>query len=230
MVEEDLTTYTESDPSSNISIIDEGSTIKISTARRNENYYVVKDFGTDYFNGLDIDFRIHHLSASGTIWGSLGALGLSNALNYQGSWGETTSIFIDTIRTGSSAYEMRLYRGYDSATDSISISANTTYYCTLSRSTSSDTVKVFVYTDSDRSSLFDTLEVSGFGTGTKYRYFYAAVSRYYNITEYASGYISGIEINSVSQLSKIYGVAIGDISKIGPVSLGDITKINGIGV
>ena len=225
MAEEDLTTYTESDPSSNLDV--SSDTITVTSAKRNEDYYVVKDFGTDYFNGLDIDFRIHHRSESSTTGGLLGALGLSSTLNYQDLWGETTSIFICTIRTGTSAYEMRLYRGYDSAYDSISISADTTYYCTLSRSTSSDTVKVFVYTDSDRSSLFDTLEVSGFGTGTKYRYFYAAVSRYYDGTEYASGYISGIEINSVS---KIYGVAIGDISKIGPVSLGDITKINGIEV
>ena len=229
MVEEDLTTYTESDPSSNISIINEGSTIEISTAGRNENYYVVKDFGRDYFNGLDIDFRLRHLSTSSA--GSLlGALGLSNTLNYQASWGETTSIFICTVETTESTREMRLYRGYNSAMDSISISANTTYYCTLSRSTSSDTVTVSIYTDSDRTSLFGTLEVSGFGTGTKYRYFYAAVSRYANNGEYASGYIAHIEINDVSQLSKIYGVTVGDISKIGPVSLGYITKIIGIEV
>lgn len=226
MAEEDLTTYTVSDPSSNISV--SSDTITVTSARRSENYYVVKDFGEDYFNGLDIDFRIHHLSTS-TTGGVLGALGLSSTLNYQASWGETTSIYIFTIKTGSKTCEMRLYRGYNEATDSISISMNTTYYCTLNRSTSNDTVTVSVYTDSDRTSLLDTLSVSGFGTGTKYRYFYAAVSRYYDIyTEYASGYISGIEINSVSQLSKIYGVAIGDISKIGPVSLGDITKINGV--
>jgi hypothetical protein len=227
MAEEDLTTYTVSDPSSNLDV--SSDTITVTTAARQENYYVVKDFGTDYFNGLNIDFRLHHLSTSST--GSLlGALGLSNTLNYQASWGETTSIFICTVETTESTREMRLYRGYDSAMDSISISANTTYYCTLSRSTSSDTVTVSIYTDSDRTSLFGTLEVSGFGTGTKYRYFYAAVSRYYNSGEFASGYIAHIEINGVSQLSKIYGVTVGDISKIGPVSLGYITKINGIEV
>lgn len=227
MAEEDLTTYTESDPSSNIGV--SSDTITVTSARRNENYYVVKDFGEDHFNGLDIDFRIHHLSTSDT-GGLLGALGLSSTLNYQGSWEETTSIYIFTIKTGSSTCEMRLYRGYDAATDSISISMNTTYYCTINRSTSNDTVTVSVYTDSDRTSLLDTLSVSGFGTGTKYRYFYAAVSRYYNSNNSASGYIAHIEINDVSQLSKIYGVAVGDISKIGPVSLGYITKINGIEV
>lgn len=223
MAKEDLTTYTESDPSSNLDV--SSDTITVTSAKRNEHYYVVKDFGTDYFNGLDIDFRLHHLSTS-SAGGLLGALGLSSTLNYQASWGETTSIFICTVETTESTREMRLYRGYDSAMDSISISADTNYYCTLSRSTSSDTVTVSIYTDSDRTSLFGTLELSGFGTGTKYRYFYAAVSRYNGNTKYASGYIAGIEINS----AKIYGVAIGDISKIGPVSLGDITKINGIGV
>jgi len=227
MAEEDLTTYTVSDPSSNLDV--SSDTITVTTAARKENYYVVKDFGADYFNDLDIDFQLHHLSTS-SAGGLLGALGLSNTLNYQASWGETTSIFICTVETTESTREMRLYRGYDSAMDSISISANTTYYCTLSRSTSSDTVTVSIYTDSDRTSLFGTLEVSGFGTGTKYRYFYAAVSRYSNGTTYASGYIAHIEINGVSQLSKIYGVTVGDISKIGPVSLGYITKINGIEV
>jgi len=225
MAEEDLTTYTESDPSSRLKVYSDS--ITVTNARRKENYYVVKDFGADYFNGLDIDFQLHYLSTS-SVGSLLGALGLSSTLNYQASWGETTSIFICTVATTASTLEMRLYRGYDSAMDSISISADTTYYCTLSRSTSSDTVTVSIYTDSDRTSLFGTLELSGFGTGTKYRYFYAAVSRYYNSTAFVSGYISHIEINDEFQLSKIYGVTVGDISKIGPVSLGDITKINGI--
>jgi len=225
MAEEDLTTYTVSDPKSNLDV--SSDTITVTTAKRNEDYYVVKDFGADYFNGLDIDFQLHHLSTS-TEGSLLGALGLSNTLKYQDMWGETTSIFICTVETTESTREMRLYRGYDSAMDSISISADRTYYCTLSRSTSSDTVTVSIYRDSDRTSLFGTLELSGFGTGTKYRYFYAAVSRYSNSTASASGYIAHIEINDEFQLSKIYGVTVGDISKIGPVSLGDITKINGI--
>jgi len=169
--EQDLTTYTEVDEYSVLTVTaDKVTTVGV------DNYgeeYVYKDFGVDYFDALYINFEFLIEAASqDSCWCGLG---LSNVIDDYTAWADT-DLRPMLNRSSAGVYLIGLWRGYMEANDEYTSSPDTLYYCTLLRSAGSDTATLKIYSDAGRTTLLDTLTVSGFGTA-KWRYLYACCNR-----------------------------------------------------
>ena len=184
MSTEDLTSYTEVDPGSNISKT--SSRVTLTALPTNLDSYLYKDFGANYFDAIELLFTIYFNSSSSIA--SLCAAGFTvNTLNDSSAW-PTTSILIGLQKDGASSYI--LYLGDD---DYTTISSNTAYYCKLVRAAGSGTAYLYIYTNSARTTLYDTLTCTGLGT-SKYRYFYAACSYNAGVAGYNFyGYLENFE-------------------------------------
>ena len=171
---EDFTTYTEVDPNAKLTVT--SSKADGVNVDKDEDVYLYDDKGVDRYNKIDIDFEVYISSAS--LGGALAGMGMSiTAVSTVQNFG-ATDISVLQRETGAGAHRIALRRGNNVANDEFTTgAADTLYYCTLARAKGSDTVTVKIYSDSNRTTLLDTLSVSGFGTGTRYRYLYGFVNR-----------------------------------------------------
>ncbi|MCH7662563.1 MAG: hypothetical protein IH859_01670 [Chloroflexi bacterium] len=168
MAIEDFTTYTEVDTSSRLTVT--ASKITGVNVDRDITAYVYDDKGVDNFNGLNIEFEIQVESASqAASWGGCGLT--VSVVDSNVNW-LNTDVFVRLRETSGSVFTLSLLRGDFDAEDNFTAASGTTYYCILLRTAGSDTITLEIYSDSSRTTLLDTLSVSGYGTGTKYRYLY----------------------------------------------------------
>lgn len=186
---QDLTTYTEYDPSSRLTVA--GTKCTLTAGSRNQAWNLYKDFGADYFNGIHIDFEMQLTSC--TIWAVMSVVGISNSTGDSASWA-ATDYLVFMQRTGTTDYRITLLNGNWSVSDYMAAAEDVTYYCTLRRTPGSDAVYLDVYSDSARTTLLDTLVITGIGT-TKHRYIHAMVSRYSASTVAASGWVDNINLS-----------------------------------
>lgn len=172
MAIEDFTTFIEVDPNSKLAVT--ASRITGVNVDRDINAYVHDDKGVDHYNPIDINFELRIATAA--LNQSRGGMGLSNGISTIAGFSSTDISVV--FQAGSSGNDfIKLVRGNFVALDATAdIANNTIWYCTLLRAEGSDTVTLEIYSDSDRTSLTDTLSVSGYGTGTKYRYLYGFVN------------------------------------------------------
>ena len=192
MAYEDFTTYTE---------VDSGTYLTVATNKAtgvdipgNVDVYLYKDFTADYFNALDVDWTGYIEDESSTNRYGLGGPAFANVVGELGDLENTDFISCAQSR-GSSVAWIRIIRGNDVASDWYVGSTETIYYFTISRAAGNDTVNLYVYSDSARTSLLDTVSVSGFGTA-KWRYVYGVMT--YNSALSArlwSGYIENMDLN-----------------------------------
>ena len=150
--------------------------------------YCYCDKGADFFNALGIKFTIRLTGYTGTNPAYV-PFALANVVGPRSAFG-TTDMYVMFYRTSSAEYQLRLIRGIYGDEDYYVMTMNTIYYCTLERAAGADTVYLKIYSNPERTSLLDTLSVSGFGT-TKWRYIYAANS----LDTTASGTFSGYTEN-----------------------------------
>jgi len=142
----------------------------VTSITRDEDAYIYKDFGSDHFDALDIDFEAKMTSGSS---GICGIMALANAID---DLAYLSSPAVNVIfHESGGVYKIWLNRGPQDAYDYYECSLDTTYYMTLNRTAGSDTIELKIYSDSARTNLLDTLSVSGFGSA-KYRYLYAVDS------------------------------------------------------
>lgn len=182
MATEDLTTYTEVDPNSHITV----ATGKVTGAgiNRNESAYLYKDFGAGYFNALNINFEFKCTELSTNDIGGL--VCTANDVGDKSQWtGDNIWCSIYYASGGS----RKIYLGADYYV----LTVNTLYYCTLSRSAGSDTVSLKIYSDSARTTLLDTLTTTISASAT-FRYLYAMSSLYTNFNSGCSYYVENVEI------------------------------------
>lgn len=184
---EDFTTYTEVDSNNKLTV----TTTKAEGANVdwNEEVYLYKDYGANYFNAIDIDFEIYLASTSNN--DCFGGIAVTNTVDDVSGFASTDIVF----------YAMKgpvglwLQRGTGEALDAYAGAADTLYYCTLLRAASSDAVNAEIYSDASRETLLKTLTVSGFGTDTKYRYVFGFVNRYDGTSGYGFyGYIQNMDL------------------------------------
>ena len=202
MATEDLTTYTEYDEGSSISVSSDTVTLT-SCKTREDTGYVYKDFGADYFDGdfevtLDVNFSSFDLLQ----WA--GVFAVSNAVDdYKRSSNE---IYVRFYKNATGTTYIALYEQYDAgssyAFDHYSGgSATDAYYLTIKRvmaDSTYGTVYCYIYSDSDRTILVDTLSKE-LHSEESYRYLYTFFS--YddnNNSDSVSGTISNVEIQDVS--------------------------------
>jgi len=212
---EDFTTYTETDPDAKLTVT--SSKITIASGSDNNTYNVYKDFTTDYFNALDADFTIR-LTTGVTTDSQIGVAFVNTATPSTENAGgnlDTTDLYV--CGYWYNATYIYLNRGNFAAVADFAsgLSLDTDYYCTIVRTASSDTVTCEIYTDSGRTSLYDTLSVSGYGTGTKWQYCYGLMNAEFNENNVLNGYIENLELNISSTSVKTYlGLATASVKTI----------------
>jgi len=189
----DLTTFTETDPNSHLTVTaDKASAVAVTRA---ETVKLVLDGGADNYNGIELKFDFFN-NSSGADDGRQG-IGFSDTNASCATW-ESDSIHLEAVDQGGDGPIMQLMRGpHDAADSNDTLSENTEYYWTLNRVSDSDTATAKVYSDSSRTSLIDTLTMTGYGTA-KWRYLFAFVSRTGGTTGHAwTGYWSTLIFSSL---------------------------------
>ena len=186
---ENLLGYTEVDPNSHIGVTSARATG--TSIAQDEDAYIYKSMGANYFDALAIDFVINWTSQNYSEC-TVGLLCLANAVNDITGHGATD--FHVQVREDNTKYRLCLVRGSGTSTSGYDISENTSYYCTLSRVIGSDTVTLKIYSDESRSDLLNTQNVVGFGTA-KWQYIYALCSYNAGNSRYQSVYCENIMIN-----------------------------------
>lgn len=167
---EDLTTYTEVDPNGRISKT--ASRVTLSYLTCVEDAYLYKDFGASYFDKIDLKFDGMISSTSG--YSGECIAGFSNLVDDANGW-SSYHIKVCFYRNSSSGtYWVYILTATDY--QAYQISANTTYYLTLTRDAGSNSATLKIYSDSARTTLLQSLSVTGVGATSKFRYFFPAVS------------------------------------------------------
>lgn len=190
----DFTTYTETDPSSKLTVT--STKVDVAAQPNTTTANVYKDYGADYFNGLDTDFEAYINSSSSN--GHRVGPAFVNSGSPAAEYCETLTspdlhTFLYVYNASCRAY---LFRGYGTALDSYDLlSKDTLYYFTISRTADNDTVNVYVYSDSGRTSLIDTITVAGFGTTSKWQYQYGYLN-YKADAGSTTGYVQNLDLNA----------------------------------
>lgn len=201
MALEDFTTYTEVDPRGEITVTND--TVSWSNAY-SVNYYVYKDFGTDFFSG---DFE-HKM----TIWYNRGSnswepnfqWALSNNIGVFGSL--QTDDFCAGLRnygTNSSKFHFSIVGRSEIF---ISVSNNTVYYVTIKRDESIGTngrLYVYLYSDSARQNLVNSAHLD-ITTKKKFRYYYPLMSEDSGTSYYQSGYTKDVDLGIKTDTSAFF--------------------------
>ncbi len=170
MASVDFTAYTEKDDNGKLTV----AVYKVTAvdADSDEDVYLYDDRGVDFFNALDIDFEI--LIESTSLANARAGISVANVIGSISDQGATDISVVIVYVFGT--YAITLQRGNGVVTDSYVCSADTVYYCTLSRAAGNDTVTLDIYTDKYRTVNVDTLTVNGFGVA-KWRYIYGFINR-----------------------------------------------------
>lgn len=165
MANEDLTTYTEVDPSADLTVI--AASVTFDTIQRQVLAYVRKDGGVGHYTDFEHLAQIFYSMNNDA---KCGIIAYSN--------GENTANGI--ITTGNAGLvtmwdNARLYLYNRAATDfdgTVALTISTDYWITIKRTGTTGTVKL--YSDSSRTVLVDTLSATV--DSTAYRYIYALMS------------------------------------------------------
>jgi len=191
MALENFSTYTEVDANAKLTVT--ATKADGVNVDGDEDVYLYKDFGANYFDGLAIEFEIYINTACEVA--SRSGMAVTNTVG-SGPDLATTDILVFLYEDGTGAkWEAFLCRGDLVASDASTISPDTLYYCTLSRTAGSNTVTLKIYTDAARTALHDTLSVIGYST-TKYRYLYGFIN-YNNAVggHDFDGYVQNMEVD-----------------------------------
>jgi hypothetical protein len=186
---EDLTGYSETDSGSDITVT--STQISFDTMQRVANSWVSKDFGAGFFGDFEFDFEAEVTASSG-------------ADAYAGIFniGNTDGTVQDMITAGAGHVVEAYYDGADftvnlydiGTTNSDSMVLSTTsvmpqYYFTINRT--STTLTLYIYSDSGRTSLVDTLTVTC--QSTTWRYLIPLASRDSAGTTTITGYVKNLQ-------------------------------------
>ena len=231
---ENFTTYTEVDDGVDDITVTASKIDAVNVDMLNTSHYVYKDFTADHFNALNVLVECYIDSATTYQENTYGSgIGFSNTV---GKPAQLTSPSVQTAfrKTTTPAYQGFLLRGYFTASDFGTISADTLYYCILARAAASDTVTFALYTDAARTSLHDTYAVAGYGTATRYRYCYGMLVGAGISGSYYTGYTQDMDLQEAAggwaNIAKVSGVAAASISKMNSVLVASIAKVNGVAV
>ncbi len=175
MAVEILTSYTKVDDNSRLTV----TTTKATgvDVGRDEDVYLYKDQGANRFNDLFISVKLL-ISATSvhTASAAFGGMAISNTVGSVVDF-VATDIYVAVDYEGAgNLFKVFLGLGAGVESDNYIGLANTPYYCLLERAENSDTATLKIYSEASRTTLLDTLTVTGVGTSTKWRYSYGFVN------------------------------------------------------
>lgn len=186
-------TYTEVDANNKLTV----GTRKILSVDldRDENGYIYKDYGADYFDALDVDFDIY--VSSDSLNQALAAVAITNTVNTIPNFVATDLVVYATRATNN--VTICLWRGVAVASDNkTGLSLDTVYYCTITRAAGNDTATCAIYSDEARQNLIDTLSVAGFGT-EKWQYIFGFINYNNRLSgRDFDGYIANVDLNEAT--------------------------------
>ena len=193
-VNEDLTTYTEVDEGTDLTIT--SAKVDISTIQMNRLSYVRRDMGSACIGDFDIDFTCN--MATDVSGSSLGCFAVSDDTNNSRTSMDANNVgLIFGYNRWFVAGNWRMRDEENSAQDSVVAGTpSQTRYLTISRT--GTTFQTLVYTDADRTTLEDTLSLTS-GTDT-YQYVYAFYNHNDDVqfpTNTFSGYTENFELNGL---------------------------------
>lgn len=195
MATEDLTTYTEVDPNSDLTVT--ASKIQVDTMGSNYDVYLRADKGVDHFGDFEHLVTAEFTSNNGTTYCLNGYWGLTS------SAGIVSLVDMNTANEGLLAYE--IWTGSvielvlkDYTNDNVDIwtgaSFATPYYMTIERFSTTLTCKI--YSDSSRTTLVDTLSITC--STDLYRYIFATMGHGETTSGRAySGYVDNLDLQEV---------------------------------
>ena len=183
-----ITDYTEVDPDSRITRY----TNYVAFSAWNTIYesYVYRDFGANYFNNIDIYFRLKVTAAVNGNGAQAAHLAFKNTISCIKSGGGL-ALAVTSYRVAYGAVQIRLI-SYNGITVEASqgsagyVTFGSYYYCRLVRPAGSTTATLYIYTNSTRTSLWTTLQITHANVATQYQYLYAVA---FIITGYGYGIV-----------------------------------------
>jgi hypothetical protein len=228
MAQEDFTTYTETDPGADITIT--AAKIDMVTMGDTVVSNVYKDYGASFFNAMDVDYEIFIGSAS-TDNAQFGPGFINTATPAT----ETRATLASTdlwcpIYTFGGNQRLYLVRGAFTATDVYEGSGeDTLWYNTLTRAADNDTCTLALYSDSGRTTLVDTLSVSGYVTTTKWQYAYGMIQHAGSDGANNTGYVQNMNFNlSTTSIKTWNGLADASTKTYNGLARASIKTFNGL--
>lgn len=203
MAYEDFTTYTEVDPGSDITVaINKVTAANLET--RVNSAYVYKDKGANHFSG---DFE-HLLKCIVSLSEDYSYLALWVMTNDIGAYGQIADVDDKTLLVfrfvdggASNTLAIQEWTGGSSYSDAMAYTINTLYYPKIKRDEAvgaNGTIYAYVYDDSARTNLIDTLSVA-LSAKTDYRYIYAMSTYGVGEVEHSlSGYVENLDLQEAT--------------------------------
>lgn len=212
MAVQDFTTYTEVDPSSRLTV----TSSKVAWASQNANDsagYVYKDMGAAHFAG-DFEHLLEvQLTSAGTFAIFAPVWMMANNINNMTGLRTANQDFLG-VRfywdNNGSNYQLQIIErdGASEYTDDTSgvgnLSAATTYYLKIKRDESVGTHGTFycyIYTDSGRTSLFDTLSIALHTSKKDYRYIYGESNYVTGDNRASTGFSQNLDLQESTSIT-----------------------------
>lgn len=170
---EDLTTYTQVDPSDKVTVTP-AKVLATDIRGQEAQTRVFKDFGADYFSSLDIILtgcEVSHDAGSG-LYDNFAVTNSVLTDSYNGAGADDLLVGINDDGGGGIHPRIILVRGAfaDYATYNPQVATGQVYYFRLIRSVHGTTASLFIYSDATLKTLLETLVVSGLDANRTWRY------------------------------------------------------------
>ena len=181
-VYEDYTdiSWIELDPNSSIDVTD--NTLTITDITKNEEAYIYKDYGANYFNGdFEHQFEIN-VPGSGVGAPTVGVWGMGNSINdFRGRDDSSDGISIQAKGLNETDYDLSMSLEFQGTSNSVQpLLYNTTYYCTVTRDhdggvNNTGEYVLTVYSDSSRTNVVSNIvTIDAYaGQQKEFQYLYA---------------------------------------------------------
>ena len=233
MANEDFTTYTEIDPNAHLTVV--ASKVTFADLSNDEDAYVYKDFGANYFSdSLGILLTLNLTAMDSTSWNQFYVCSLANLVDdYRGiDTANGDALAVQVYRSPSlfalSLSELDGGIEYGSGYHNIA-SLPVTLYLKLVRDESVGTygtAYLYVYSDEARTNLLITLSVTLHSSKKDFRYLYAVQTWNWSAVRPSSGYVENLELLALAS-PIVTTQAVTSISRTTATGNGNVT---GLGV
>lgn len=233
MATEDFTTYTENDPSSQITI-DSATQISITALDRNSEGYVYDNKGAAHFGG-DFNHKIDFNLTSGAVSGWVFVWALTNAVDdIKGIFDASGSCFSSRVSllTGTASILLIELDGGTNYSDvAYTVTAGTDYYVVVDRDESIGSygqLRQRIYSDAERTTLLNTQTVSLHTSKKDFQYIFPVNS--WNSGDSSStltGTISNLDLQEDAVVTLTGASATGQVGTLSPIGAALVT-ITGI--
>jgi len=168
---QDFTDFTEYDPNDKRTVT--SSKVTLTNITRGDDGYLVNDYGSAYFTGdFEHNFDVY-VGSDFDLYATICPWALTNgAHTIQEMIDDSDGLTVYFYRNSSTVFTIYLQDFNGSSDTYTNFSTDTTYYLTVIRSSS--TVSCYIYSDSTRETLVDTLSIS---CSTDYQYLVVSAGR-----------------------------------------------------